>query len=290
MNDTQYMRKYSVGRQVWRVIYPIIVYFLAQALAEGAAVFYVMFREMASYGLGFANVDPWVYMQQVLNSILQVTLPVLALSAAVSILIFLLYLRNDSLDRREWGIAKPRVSGGVIALSIVIGVAACVLGNLLISMSGLPEMSDTFIDTEAMLFSSNIYVELAVVGVLVPIAEELLNRALVFRRMRDYVSFVPAMLLSSLLFALMHGNIVQGLYAFGVGMLLAYVYERSGSLAASILLHISANVCSVFLTELPQVEDLLTDARGFFGAIAVSAAALVVCVLGIEAARRRRKG
>ena len=288
MQGFQYMRKYSIGRQVWRIIYPIAVYFLVQALAEGAALFGVIFQRMIAAGMNFSVVDPWDFTQQILNSLIAQTLPALALAAVVSFPILGLYMANDRDDRRAWGIAKPRVSGGVIALAIVLGAAACVLGNELISLSGIAELSNQYISAETMLFSSNIFVEIAVVGVLVPIAEEMLNRGLVFRRMRDYVSFWPAAILSAVLFALMHGNIVQGLYAFGVGLLMAYVYERSGRLWASILLHITANTCSVLITELPWISNRLSEDRWFYLSMAVAAVLIVVCILGIEAARKAR--
>ena len=288
MQGFQYMRKYSIGRQVWRIIYPIAVYFLVQALAEGAALFGVIFQRMIAAGMNFSVVDPWDFTQQILNSLIAQTLPALALAAVVSFPILGLYMANDRDDRRAWGIAKPRVSGGVIALAIVLGAAACVLGNELISLSGIAELSNQYISAETMLFSSNIFVEIAVVGVLVPIAEEMLNRGLVFRRMRDYVSFWPAAILSAVLFALMHGNIVQGLYAFGVGLPMAYVYERSGRLWASILLHITANTCSVLITELPWISNRLSEDRWFYLSMAVAAVLIVVCILGIEAARKAR--
>ena len=288
MQGFQYMRKYSIGRQVWRIIYPIAVYFLVQALAEGAALFGVIFQRMIAAGMNFSVVDPWAFTQQILNSLIAQTLPALALAAVVSFPILGLYMANDRDDRRAWGIAKPQVSGGVIALAIVLGAAACVLGNELISLSGIAELSNQYISAETMLFSSNIFVEIAVVGVLVPIAEEMLNRGLVFRRMRDYVSFWPAAILSAVLFALMHGNIVQGLYAFGVGLLMAYVYERSGRLWASILLHITANTCSVLITELPWISNRLSEDRWFYLSMAVAAVLIVVCILGIEAARKAR--
>ena len=85
---------------------------------------------------------------------------------------------------------------------------------------------------------------------------------------------------------------MQGLYAFGVGLLMALVYEYSGSLAASILLHITANTCSVFLTEYTGISDLLLyDRTWMLIGMAVSAAVIAVSVLGIvltRAARARR--
>ena len=294
MSEHVYMRKYGPGRQVWRVIYPIGVYFIAQGLAVIIALVSVIFIRIGLEGfMQLYSSDPYRLVQQLLQSVGQITLPALALAALVSLPILGMYLSNDAADRREWGVPKPKVSGGVIALSILIGAAACVLGNQLISMANLPQMSDSFINLENMLFSTGLIPEIAVIGVLVPIVEELIYRGLVFRRMRDLISFVPAMVLSAVLFALVHGNLVQGLYAFGVGLLMALVYEFSGSLFASILLHITANTCSVLLTEFPAFSDRpMYDRTWVLISIAVSAAVIVVCVIGIVLPRmaRARRG
>ena len=285
----QGVRRYSVPRQVWRILYPIFVYFLAQGLAESAAAIYALMGPLARNGFDITNFDAGSFMNEGLRQLLQMTLPAMTVAALVTLPLLGLYLSND---RGIAGIAPPRVAGGVVALSIVFGAAACLLGNELISLSSLPETSSSFINVEAMLFSSGIVVEIIVIGVLIPIVEELVYRGLAFRRMRDTIGFLPAMLVSAFLFALAHGNIVQGLYAFGVGILLAYVCERSGCLAAPILLHITANTVSVLITELSQVQTLLSRDLFFFGSMAVSAALIVVCILAVEGARvsRRKRG
>ena len=59
--------------------------------------------------------------------------------------------------------------------------------------------------------------------------------------------------LSALLFAVLHGNLVQGVYAFVLGVYFAWLMERYGSIKVPILGHMSANFfitlisCSVFI-------------------------------------------
>ena len=76
-----------------------------------------------------------------------------------------------------------------------------------------------------------------------------------FRRMREYMRFLPAAFLSSLLFGLMHGNMVQFIYATLIGLLLAFIYEHYGNLRAVVLFHAIGNLTSglsaLFLT--PQI-------------------------------------
>ena len=68
--------------------------------------------------------------------------------------------------------------------------------------------------------------QLLCLGVLVPISEELVFRGMMFKRLREQSGFMHAAIFSSVVFALLHGNMVQMLYAFATGMMLSYVYEN----------------------------------------------------------------
>ena len=72
------------------------------------------------------------------------------------------------------------------------------------------------------------------------------------------MGFLPAALSISILFGFSHGNLVQFLYAMGLGMLLAYVCEKYGSLKAPILLHVTANLTSLIITETGLLDWLCT--------------------------------
>lgn len=88
--------------------------------------------------------------------------------------------------------------------------------------------------------SSNIWgvLSLVVVGTL---AEELTYRAGVFQLTRKHIGNIGAMLLSSLLFALVHGNLYQAIPAFFLGLALAYLYLRTEDLRLCWSAHIANN-------------------------------------------------
>ena len=74
-------------------------------------------------------------------------------------------------------------------------------------------------------------------------------RGLIYRRLRKETSIAVSVLVSALIFGIYHGNIVQFIYAFLVGIVLACSYEYYHSLAAPILIHIFMNTTSCSLTE-----------------------------------------
>ena len=73
-----------------------------------------------------------------------------------------------------------------------------------------------------------------------PFGEELLFRKLLIDRTRRYGD-LPSILLSGFLFGLFHGNLFQFFYAFLLGIILAYVYTRSGSYLWCVAMHAVVN-------------------------------------------------
>src|SRR5699024_7611601 len=92
-------------------------------------------------------------------------------------------------------------------------------------------------------------VQLLVMGVVIPAAEELMFRGVMYKRYREKRKFWYAALWSSLFFAVTHTNNIQMAYAFFLGICLCWLYERFGSFKAPLVLHISANAASLILTE-----------------------------------------
>ncbi|MBQ7319907.1 MAG: CPBP family intramembrane metalloprotease [Clostridia bacterium] len=73
-----------------------------------------------------------------------------------------------------------------------------------------------------------------------PIFEELICRKLLLERALPFGE-LPAILFTSAVFALIHGNFFQLLYAFLLGVVFSYVYLRTGKLRYTIALHMIIN-------------------------------------------------
>ena len=74
-----------------------------------------------------------------------------------------------------------------------------------------------------------------------PVAEELFFRGVLYTAVRQRLSRVAAMLVSASLFALIHTNLIGFLPILLLGCLLAYLYERTGSLISPLAIHIVHN-------------------------------------------------
>lgn len=89
---------------------------------------------------------------------------------------------------------------------------------------------------------SDPWVNALFVVVLAPFFEEWMFRKQIIDRTRRYGEGV-SILLSALAFALFHMNLYQFFYAFGLGLVFAYAYMRSGRLRYPVALHMIINAC-----------------------------------------------
>lgn len=84
--------------------------------------------------------------------------------------------------------------------------------------------------------------------VFMPIIEEFMFRKILYNLSKKYYSLKVSVLISSLTFAIYHFNFIQGIYAFIIGILLAYFYEYNKSIIYTIFFHISLNTFSLLFT------------------------------------------
>ncbi|MBI3614890.1 MAG: CPBP family intramembrane metalloprotease [Candidatus Omnitrophica bacterium] len=82
---------------------------------------------------------------------------------------------------------------------------------------------------------------LFLVVVVGPVAEEMFFRGLLYGWLRVRIGVGRALILSALLFAGLHANLLAFLPIIGLGLLLGWVYERTGSLAVPIAVHLFHN-------------------------------------------------
>jgi len=96
-----------------------------------------------------------------------------------------------------------------------------------------------------------------VIGVCVagPLCEELLFRGLIANRLAIYGE-KPAAVVSALLFGMYHANMGQFFYAFGLGILLAYAYFRTGRIIIPLILHMLFNIFGGLLPTVFMVSDI----------------------------------
>lgn len=141
-----------------------------------------------------------------------------------------------------------RVHAGVGAFGYLSAVGICMLANVITSFL-LAFLSEFGVEAEAapktmesslISFALNLFV----MAVLPAILEEMVFRGCILRLLRSYGDLY-AVMISALLFGLMHGNLRQIPFAMIVGIVLGWLYVVTNNLWIPILVHFTNNAISV---------------------------------------------
>lgn len=101
------------------------------------------------------------------------------------------------------------------------------------------------------------------VGILAPLAEEVVFRGAILRTLLGIMSkknHWVAILISAAIFGVVHANLAQFVNALLMGLLLGWMYYRTGSLVPGILLHWVNNTMAYVLANImPQSDGKLID-------------------------------
>jgi membrane protease YdiL (CAAX protease family) len=133
-------------------------------------------------------------------------------------------------------------------------------------------VQDLGADTNTLLLVSGALVVILVA----PVCEELFFRGFLFRALRLRMPLWVAAAIDGVLFGLVHGSLVIVPILACLGIMLCWVYERTGTLFATIALHALNNTISYGAS---------TD-RGWLPALAVGVVVIGACVAGIARAPR----
>ena len=94
-----------------------------------------------------------------------------------------------------------------------------------------------------------------VVAIFAPIFEEWLCRGMVLRGLLTKMKPAWAIVISALFFAVIHMNPWQALTAFLIGLVMGYVYYKTGSLILTMVIHFVNNGTSVILSNIEKFKD-----------------------------------
>jgi len=218
--------KRNVANQIWEIAYPVLMYY--------ATITIGMFVAQMIFGSGIEN-----YMLcKIIGSI--VAIPV----------VYADYKRDLMLTGR-YGLKNPITSQQMKQILAVIGITLClsIALNNIISMSPLVGISQEYQDANDAFYGSTIGLELLGSALITPFLEELLHRGVVYGRLRRMMGVIPSVLISALIFAGLHFNVVQFIYALLLGMIFAFFVEKSGRLYSGVIAHVVANGLAVIRTE-----------------------------------------
>lgn len=183
----------------------------------------------------------------------------LALSQLSLFAIFFSIIKFKSINYKENCKINFKLSIIQIILIILCGLTALFSFSPLVNLIQTGLQSAGYpIDQAFQLNLSNfgmLVINIIILGILPAICEELIFRGIILNGFRKYNTIV-AILLSSLLFMLMHMSIEQSIYQFVLGIALSSVVVITGSLMASVILHAVNNIIVLVVNYISIINNI----------------------------------
>ncbi|MDO5417633.1 MAG: type II CAAX endopeptidase family protein [Lachnospiraceae bacterium] len=246
MNEIQWRQKQARRVDRWHF----------SRIGAGLLLYHLLGAGIQLVIVNLITLSGWDYTPYAMNLNYILMLVCMYLTAFPAALAYFRTVPKFGQTRRErWGIKAWVVF-------VMIGLSFTYLGNLFGSfVSGFFGDSPSFESLQVMLFDGNLFLTFLTVVIGAPVVEEFLYRKLLIDRTIGYGEKL-SVLLSGLLFGLMHGNFQQFFYAFLLGCLFAYIYCKTGNIRNTILFHMGINFCGgivapLLLKPILEVEEQL---------------------------------
>ena len=172
------------------------------------------------------------------------SMPISIIFAVLGLVIFGLWYYFGC-KRKQLRIPESVLNPTKVAAVILVAFGSQFLAEYLIYLIQLaaPRVVESYVELMEMAGIEEItWATILYVVILGPMAEELVFRGVtLFYAQKSTRRFWLANIIQALAFGIMHMNVVQGIYAFFLGLILGWVYHRFHSLYASTLLHIVFN-------------------------------------------------
>lgn len=160
------------------------------------------------------------------------------------------------------------------------------------------EMSDNMVE----LFSGIMKQPLGylILGILAPITEEIVFRGALLRVLLETFGHQKrwiAIVISALIFAVIHGNVAQGTHAFIGGIALGWLYMRTRSVLPGIVLHwVNNSIAYITFNLLPDMSDgklidfFHGDERMMYGGLFFSLCIVIPAIFQLSMRMKRADG
>lgn len=219
-----------------RAIYLVVLYFLYQFLFAFLVMVGAVAIDIAKNGgeaalsstniASYSSDTNWLSIAMIL--------------AGVAMLVHLFKGHYISIPEQVTAFLNKEKSGLVLLLCIPFIYVVMYLLNVVSEAIDLPNLlEDTFLD-----MSGNVWGILSITLV-APVLEECLFRGAIEGHLLKKMKPWAAILISALLFGIVHMNPAQVVYASLIGIVLGWLYWRSGSVLPSIVAHVLNNTIAV---------------------------------------------
>lgn len=201
--------------------------------AIGQTIFYIALYFLVS----FLSSLILVFLGMEINIINQI------IAGSIIFSLIVIIINREKLNKKGWftGFSKKE-----LVKTLELAFASIIFVNFMLIYlfpnfidNNMPDIiKDQF---EAIAMASP-FLALLATSIFAPIAEEILFRGAVYNLFKDNVGKFTALIVSSVLFALIHLNLYQASYTLFIGLFLGLILMKTGSLWLPVIFHIVYNL------------------------------------------------
>ena len=251
MNNKPTQRR--VGPAILKALMFFGIFFGAQLIVSTAFSSIFSFMSMAQLG----TVDEDFVLAKTNECLLEMTVISNALAVVVSLFVSILFKRQPALEAVEITSSLDRklpVLGTCVALGVFGQIAILFILNVI----PFPESwIDMLEENNASISDGSVAMQIITVAIMAPITEEIIFRAGVCGSLKTGVHKWLAIIVSSLVFGIMHLNPIGIIYATVLGILMGWLYTRFNSLLPSLVFHFAFNSTSLLLELFGEIPLLV---------------------------------
>lgn len=252
---------------------PILIAIFCQIVVSyGFSIAYGVYMAMKVEMLGITGeAEQQAYIAENFSPA-DVVLVITAIATFITLLVGVLWYRRykpvSDFKLKEVVNTKLLLAMACFGLSLQFLISMCL--NALYPV--LPqELTNQYSELMEQLIGGNVWLSLLVTVILAPLAEEFLFRGITLKKAQKIMPFMAANVLQAVLFGIYHMNLIQGVYAFVLGMILGFTAEYFHSVWAAVLLHACVNGSAEVLTSLPDAVS-----ETYVGVIAIAVVGVVL--------------
>ena len=276
------MKEYSKSRHIWRALWPFLAFMGIQVAISVAGMIFLIAYYLISIPIAMDMMDD-VIIFAAEQLVLEHMLLMLLISSLISLALYIPLWRATRKTHTQLNTGTLGVSGVLLVSGMFIGLNLAIVS--IMDLTPILDYFPSYIEHMETLANGHILLQILVVGILVPVVEELCFRGVVLNRLASWAPTWVAVLISSALFGLLHLNLFQSLYATIIGVLCGWVYIRTRNLWASIAGHIAFNSINIGLVHYLEVTG--TDWPSAL-AIIPMAVLTVICTIMLRIQANKR--
>ncbi|MCR5719189.1 MAG: CPBP family intramembrane metalloprotease [Lachnospiraceae bacterium] len=164
---------------------------------------------------------------------------------AIGVVLFFIKAEKRSF-MYEAGLKKASLKDFLLWFVISVGATAVTLALFNMIPRDISVVS-SYVESSKVLFDSPFILKLLGSVVMAPLCEELFFRGLIFNNLKKIMPLFVAAVFSSLIFGVLHGQILWVAYATAFGVFLCFIVHYSRNLAAALVIHALFNLYNIII-------------------------------------------